>query len=207
MRIQTFRLVTLIAIFTITIIFTSCYAGYEGSKYRYKVSHDEAGNRVFTLNKGIGHFSFVCPPQFEAGHIDIDNDYDYTNADLLGPTTEDGTWSFISIFVTEIQDNTRDAESYGKERLEGATDFVNFTLINESNLTVAGVQAYHNGFSYDTVSDPHNPRSPVYTRIERRVYFNHDNLFLRISLHTLPSKIEQDFKAFDLVLETFKVLN
>lgn len=173
----------------------------------YRISSDEAGNKVLSVKKGIGHFSLEIPSDFRVDEVEIDkiDGYKTTSVYLIGSVSEEGYKPIIGVFVDEILD---DAASKAKRRLEDARSFANFKLLSDlSSIKVSDIYAYQYTIQYDIVSNPDIIGSPPITDVDRRVFFNHDDFLWTILLLSSPSTQEQDMDAFDRVLETFRVLD
>ena len=80
----------------------------------YKVSQNEAGNRILTVKKGIGHFSLEIPPDYEVDEVIINDEYIGTSVYLTGPIPEDGYRPVFSVYVDE---STYDAATKVEERI------------------------------------------------------------------------------------------
>ena len=176
----------------------------------YKVCSDESGQKTITIKEGIGHFSMEYPSGFELVNIKIDNSGGIESlfVDFIGPVTENVGFPWIHIYIQGT--DPPKTEYIVKTELSRARALVEFKLLDESTITVAGVTAYQYSFHYDVY--PYDPRDippehhTLVTRLKREVYFDHSGLLWNISLSTDPSREEHDMAVFDKVLESFKVL-
>jgi hypothetical protein len=173
----------------------------------YRISENDAGNRILTVKKGIGHFSLEIPSGFEVSSVEINDEFVGTDVYLVGPVPIDGYRSVIAIYIDDYGD-AYDALSVAKKGLTDARDYTNFQLLSDlSTLTVSGITAYQYIISYDFPENPDIYPPPMVREIERKTYFNHDGFLWAIGILADPSWEEQEMAIFDRLLETFKILN
>ncbi len=180
----------------------------------YEITYDDAGNRIITVDKGIGHFSMLFPDGFklstELAVIDKSLLWDNINFWIKKLGVEDALGNtFISININDWG-GKRALKSVYENSLKFAESLFEFQLIEESMTTVAAVTAYQ--FSYyfeDFVNLTHPPQldDETVTALKREVLFEHDNLIYEIRLWSYPFREEQDIEIFDQVLESFTILD
>jgi len=186
--------------------------GADNDEPGYEISFNEAGDRIITVKKGIGHFSMVCPDGFRLGIIKIDNSGGIESllVDFVGPVTPDVGLPLISVSVV-YYDESFPAYRAAESLLSSARGYKNFILLDESTVTVAGVTAYQHSFYFDTYPyDQHFPPPKEYffvTRLIRSVFLDYGEFSLTLRLGSDPSREEQDMATLDKVLESFKVLD
>jgi len=180
----------------------------------YKVSFDDAGNRIITVKEGIGHFSMEYPNDFVLGVIKIDKSggIESLYVDFIGPATPDVIVPGIHIYAS-VYDDSFTSRQAAESLLNLAHNYNNFRLLNESTLTVAGVTAYQHyyysdEYPYDLhLIKPSEEDIILVTWLTRKVFFDHSGLSWTISLGSDPSREEHDMAVFDRILDSFKVLD
>ncbi|MFC1908454.1 hypothetical protein ACFLXD_01065 [Chloroflexota bacterium] len=178
----------------------------------YKVHGNDLGNRTITVKKGIGHFTMIYPPDYLLNLLHVDNSGGISRlfVEFQSSDTQDA-YSSINIGVRDMG-GVPEAESWVKSALSIVRNYRNFKLIDESTLTVEGMLAYQYSYYYDlNPTDPHiiikTEETSYVTILVRSVVFDHSGFLWEIYLDSEPSREEQDMATFDLVLDTFKVLD
>ena len=177
----------------------------------YKITFDDSGNKIVTVNKGIAHFSMEFPSGFRFGTIKIDKSggTESLTVDFIGPVTPDVGLPLISINVDSYEDSFT-AERAAESLLNQARNYNNFKLLDESTKTVAGVTAYQHSYYFDTWPYDHTnpPEDAAFvTWLSKEVFFDYIEFSYTLRLGSDPSREEQDMAAFDRILETFKILD
>ena len=195
-----FNVLVAVVLFIVLGSLTGCFGpGYE-------ISDDGSGNRIFTVTKGIGHYSMELPPGYEVGSFETNWRFKYTNIWLKGPSSskEQGRLTIsISTWSTKV---SPDAETSMLKAIDFAHSAHNFKLIDKSSITVAGVEGFQFSYSYEHIFDPALDQAP-FTSVIKEVYFDHSGLIWHIYGGSPESNIESNSEDFEQVLRTFKVLN
>jgi hypothetical protein len=174
---------------------------------------------IFTLDRGVGHFSFHYSTRYSVGKVEVKKDY--TDVVLDGPSPgkdKAATWIFIFINSysgsgrepdpgTEIE---RSIEIYATENTY--PDLADFRLIDRSSTSVGGMPAeqivyFHNAPPTIAESSRGLGWKPILTR---EVYFASGDFLwkLTLSYQQTTSTADDVFEAdFGRVLETFRILD
>jgi len=192
---QALRRLLLVAVVILTIVLLMSCKGYE-------VSYDDSYNRIFTLKRGIGHFSMEIPNRYVLEKVYRD----YTDVYFAGPISEDRLGSGIWVSITNKNNLYPDIETYVRESMSLPRSWSDFKLLGESTVEVASTHGYHYTFSYVEYYAPimNKPPATVYAQ---EIYFEQCGLYWNITVRSGKSELELANEALEQVLRTFKVLN
>jgi hypothetical protein len=173
-----------------------------------------SGYKTFSLEKGIGHFTFEHPAQYKVEKVEVRNDsLLYTHIILSGPGArlEKGgmDYTFIDVFVDDTRVYSRSAEDDLESSLASATKLPDYRLLERSAVSVAGVTAQQVVYFYDRgVRDhPEDPEPEPLPTIMREIYFDHCDLIWSISIRSNEAAAEDARAIFEHILQTFKILD
>jgi hypothetical protein len=163
------------------------------------------GYKTFSLEKGIGHFSFEYPARYKVEITEVRTDLQYTHVTFSSPFSKELRDStFITVFVAPPDDASPNSEALLEKSLASAEVLDDFRFVERFSLTVAGVQGQEVVYSYGRlVSNYENVRIPEFMR---EVYFDRGGLIWSVSMRSNQSMAEADEADFEHVLQTFKIL-
>lgn len=176
---------------------------------------DGSGYKAFTLEKGIGHFSFEYPAQYKVEKVEVrDDSLLYTDVVLSGPgpTLENGgmDYTFISVFVDSTIDYPRSAEYDLENTLASASEFlVDFQLLERSILSIVGITGQQIIYycNMGVREYPEDPEPELLPTIVRNIYFEQGDLIWNLHISYNQSIAEDAQAVFEHLLETFQILD
>lgn len=164
------------------------------------------GYKTFTLKRGVGHFTFEYPANYEKLLVYVS---DSTNVNFGGPLlTEEEARTLLMVTVIEWDNGVPDLEASVERELYYGSNFEDFKLLDRSSLHVADMQAEQIVFFYKRpIYEPRLiPRQPV-PSISREVCFVNGRLDWSIRMRSHESMAEVDRLDFEHILQTFRILN
>lgn len=170
----------------------------------YKINFDNAGNRIITVKKGIGHFSMELSYPYEIGKVRKTSEY--TDVYFYGPISEDKLTSVILVQINDKIPLYPDIETYVRESLSLARSRHDFKLIDESIVEIADIYGYYYSYSH-VVFYPSTMNKPPVTMYTQSIYFKQSGLYWNITTHSGKSESELANEALKQVMKTFKVLD
>lgn len=178
----------------------------------YNIQSLGSGYKLFTITKGIGHFSLEYPERYEIGIVEFGNDSQgkYSHASFRwDPPKEEQMSKASSDIDIEVYEKTATLTD-GQSSLEvalrlSANTKKDYKLIEYFNVTVAGEQSY--GAVYSWTRLPGVPNAPLKPVITREIDFVHDDLIWMVEMTSDSSTADIDKADFDHMLQTFKIFN
>jgi hypothetical protein len=167
---------------------------------------------TFTLEEGIGHFTFEYPERYEVEKVETRSDLGYTHVILSGSVSnpEKGgiDYTFIGVFIEETSAYFPSAEVTLETSLAEASQHLpDYQLLEQSTLSVAGVEGQQIVYYYDRgVYYPEEPVQEPIPTVMRKVYFDHSGLIWSISIRSNQAAAETAQADFEHLLETFQIL-
>ena len=216
MKRNLYRLLTVVLLICSGLVLLGCtVTENESTKYDpgYIIETDASGQRILTVDKSKWHFSLTIPEGFKFDYIDVDNSVPggVLFVGLLSLTRLEYGVTLINISVGDYNE-TNDSEDIYDHFLARYQRFINYQLIEESTITVAGVTGYKHTFYWDDYDErfdihlvPPEEEPELETKLWSYVLFDHSGFSWDLSLVSDPSQEEWAMAAFDQVLESFKV--
>ena len=174
---------------------------------------DSSGYKTFTLEEGIGHFTFEYPARYEVELVEERSDLGYTSVTLSGPgpNLKKGgmDYTFFDVFVDETNDYSPDAGVALQHTLALVSEWPDYQFLEQSTVSVAGVEGQQVVYFYDrgVREYPEDPEPEPLPTIMRDVYFDHSGLIWLLAIRSNQAVAEDANVIFEHILETFKILD
>jgi hypothetical protein len=170
--------------------------------------------KIFTLEKGIAHFTFEYPSVYKVGKVEVRSDLDYTDVTLNGPGvryTEGTNRTYIYIFIQATSEAFPNAESSLEYELtfNDGLPLKDYQLLERSQISVAGIDGEQIIYYWDmgVPEYPDDPEPEPIPTIMREVYFDYGNLIWTLSIRSNQAIVEEANAIFEHMLETFQILD
>jgi hypothetical protein len=173
------------------------------------------GYKLFTLTKGIGHFSLEYPQDYSIGIVEINNSSENTYIHITFFTNppkgqeKELAGTFVQILISPPDSNIGDAKSDFEYSLSIAQNEDNYKLLDQFELDIVGSHSYGVDYSFTVVPDlSHSPLGSVTKYCTtREIDFEKDNLLWTISMTSDTTYADRDKAYFDHILQSLKILN
>jgi hypothetical protein len=165
----------------------------------------------FTIKRGIAHFSFEYPCNYDRGHFEVDDDY--TLISIHGPyhkSVEDFTLISISVIASDDPDFLNPERALDRD-ISHVENYLDYRLLERSVINVAGKQGQQIVYFYNKVRPDighagYIPGVGPAPTIAHQIRFSDEGRIWHIQIDSNESTAEADMADLEHLLETFEIL-
>ncbi len=171
------------------------------------ISPGSSGYKEISIKRGLARFSFEYPFEWSISPIEIRGDH--TIFSIYGEGHSESTiWSFL---IEPVSQRKPSAEVGLENTLSDYAKRLDFDIIERSEINIlSGILGYQAIFTYSLILAPPGhggSGGPPQPRIDRTIYFKHNNLIWNLDTDSGSDVFEKDDIYFEHMLDTFKFLD